>query len=258
MHHPSLSSLLTRILCEPLSNDIKPSFSPEAWETQFFVNLENQEESPLMSLTDDSKTRLELVFQFAQKYLAFHYRYRRRLSGSSALNLLDTSELIWTKVDDEHRHSPIEWIGFVPLYQNGNLGTLNVIHYGTSNRVQVEPMELFARVLSLRPLGFYLIHNHPSGDLNPSWFDHQLTERVKNASEAIGLKFFGHGVVSSIGETWIYDISQVDDPHTHRKFSPRTHSSASTRARQSSRHSHSNDDVPQKLSASSGTFDGKS
>jgi DNA repair protein RadC len=249
-----LSSIVNQILNETILNESKPRISAEAWETQFFLSLENEWEQSLTPLSADSKLRLKLVFQFAQKYLAFHYRYRRRFQDQSSFDLFDTSELVWTKIDDEHRHSPIEWIGFVPLYPNGNLGDFTVIHYGTSSRVQVEPIELFARVLRLKPLGFYLIHNHPSGDLTPSSFDHQLTERVKMASDAIGLNFFGHGIVSSVGETWICDISLTDDSRANRKLTPRFNPSTSAGARQSTRYGSAHDHASQKLRAPSGAF----
>jgi DNA repair protein RadC len=69
--------------------------------------------------------------------------------------------------------------------------------------VNIDPAELFARVLALRPHGFYLFHNHPSGDLSPSPADIDLTRQVQRVSEQLGIRLLGHGIVSSREERWI-------------------------------------------------------
>jgi DNA repair protein RadC len=69
--------------------------------------------------------------------------------------------------------------------------------------VNIEPIELFARVLALRPHGFILIHNHPSGDLTPSLPDQEITDRVAQLARPFGIKMLGHWIVSARGEFWI-------------------------------------------------------
>ena len=61
-----------------------------------------------------------------------------------------------------------EWLGFVPVHRGGELGHFCLVERGVRTHVNIEPAELFARILALRPVGFYLFHNHPSGDLTPS------------------------------------------------------------------------------------------
>jgi DNA repair protein RadC len=44
---------------------------------------------------------------------------------------------------------------------------------------------------------FALVHNHPSGDPEPSLDDLALTERVVAAAKVLGLRFVDHLVVAS-------------------------------------------------------------
>jgi DNA repair protein RadC len=69
--------------------------------------------------------------------------------------------------------------------------------------VNVEPSELFARVLALRPRGFFLFHNHPSGTLSASGPDLHLTQRVKSTAQQLGLDFLGHWIVTAQGEVLV-------------------------------------------------------
>lgn len=48
-------------------------------------------------------------------------------------------------------------------------------------------------------------HNHPSGNLNPSAEDKELTDRVKKAGEILGVKLLDHIVV---GENGFYSMRE--------------------------------------------------
>lgn len=224
----------------------------EAWETEFFLRLERAAHLDDSHLSASAKSKLRVAFRIAERYLAFHYRVRRRLHQQSSVDLYEVDHQVWSLVPDSLRQAPKEWLGFIPLYPNGNLGDLSVVVEGAATHVKVEPIELFARILALRPLGIYLVHNHPSGDLTPSMADQELTQHVKRACDSIGLKFFGHGIVSSVGETWICDIDQAHESSPARKSQTRFNPAASTRARQSFRVRNADHDHSQKFSAQSG------
>lgn len=115
----------------------------------------------------------------------------------------EDSEGCFEKVSESRRIARTEWIGFVPLHRNGRLGTLSIVSEGGRNRVTLEYQDLFQALLTLRPEGFYLLHNHPAGDLIPSREDRLLTFEVQNIAQDLKLKFLGHGIVSSLGNHWI-------------------------------------------------------
>jgi DNA repair protein RadC len=57
--------------------------------------------------------------------------------------------------------------------------------------------------LVLRPQGFFLFHNHPSGVLHPSVEDEDLTDRVAKVCQQLGLQFLGHAILTVSSHRWM-------------------------------------------------------
>ena len=69
------------------------------------------------------------------------------------------------------------------------------ISVGTVNMAIITPREIFIEALKNNAVSLVLLHNHPSGDPHPSKEDIQLTKRVKNAGELIGIGVVDHIVM---------------------------------------------------------------
>jgi len=63
---------------------------------------------------------------------------------------------------------------------------------GSVDTCQVDLREMFALLFRVRASTFILVHNHPSGDLNPSLADMALTERMARAGKLLGLPLLDH------------------------------------------------------------------
>ena len=50
-------------------------------------------------------------------------------------------------------------------------------------------------------LGFVLVHNHPSGCLDPSPEDVEFTKAVQRASDLMGVELYDHLIVAGDGYT---------------------------------------------------------
>lgn len=55
---------------------------------------------------------------------------------------------------------------------------------------------LFKRALALSSVGMILCHNHPSGKLQPSTADKQLTQKIKDASATLDIKLLDHLIIT--------------------------------------------------------------
>jgi DNA repair protein RadC len=66
---------------------------------------------------------------------------------------------------------------------------------GTVDHVPVYPREVARRALELNASALILVHNHPSGDPTPSEADIAMTERVRDAAEALGITLHDHVVI---------------------------------------------------------------
>ena len=66
---------------------------------------------------------------------------------------------------------------------------------GTTEQVAFEPRELFRDLVRVGASGVIFAHNHPSGDPTPSPQDRILTERLRRASELLGIRFLDHVIL---------------------------------------------------------------
>jgi len=66
---------------------------------------------------------------------------------------------------------------------------------GTKKQTLASIPEVLHEVLIAEADGFFLAHNHPSGDPKPSQADRDLTQRVREASKIMSLKFHDHLIV---------------------------------------------------------------
>jgi DNA repair protein RadC len=73
---------------------------------------------------------------------------------------------------------------------------LRIVTIGLVNRTIVHPREVFADPLLDRASAVAVAHNHPSGDLNPSKEDEEITVRLNAAAELLGLNFLDHLIFS--------------------------------------------------------------
>lgn len=66
---------------------------------------------------------------------------------------------------------------------------------GTIDHVPVYPREVVKRALEINASALILVHNHPSGDPTPSQADIDMTARVQQAAEALGLTLHDHLII---------------------------------------------------------------
>lgn len=96
---------------------------------------------------------------------------------------------------EDLRHEEQEVLLLLMLNQKGRLLREKYIFKGTVNASMVSPREIFLEALSARAVQIVLLHNHPSGDASPSREDLQVTRRVKEAGELIGIALTDHIII---------------------------------------------------------------
>ena len=71
-----------------------------------------------------------------------------------------------------------------------------IITIGTLNASLVHPREVFADAITDRAASIIVAHNHPSGHVEPSQTDIDLTNRLKDTGKLLGINVLDHIVVS--------------------------------------------------------------
>ena len=76
---------------------------------------------------------------------------------------------------------------------------IRVVSIGLIDRSPVHPREVFADALTDRASAVIVAHNHPSGSLEPSPSDINITAQLKDAGTIIGIELLDHIIFNRTG-----------------------------------------------------------
>lgn len=90
---------------------------------------------------------------------------------------------------------------FLCIYLDGANHLINteVISIGTLNQSLVHPREVFSYAIEKRCASIILAHNHPSGTLEPSLSDINITKRLQEAGKILGIDVLDHVIFTNDG-----------------------------------------------------------
>ncbi|UGU16126.1 DNA repair protein [Sinomicrobium kalidii] len=120
------------------------------------------------------------------------------------------------------------WI--VGLDNKNKILFIELISLGAVNRVMVNPPEVFRMAIYKLAVKMILIHNHPSGETEPSQADLDLTDRMMKTGELINIEVVDHlvisedtyysfanaGVMSQLKKTGKYEILDKEKAETRK------------------------------------------
>ncbi|CQR73271.1 hypothetical protein SOV_50530 [Sporomusa ovata DSM 2662] len=96
--------------------------------------------------------------------------------------------------------STVEKLGIITLNVKNKIAGLHLIAVGSLNQAFVGAREIFQQALLNNASSIILFHNHPSGNSEPSDADIQLTKKVEDAGQLLGIKVLDHIIVGECGE----------------------------------------------------------
>jgi DNA repair protein RadC len=196
----------------------------EEEERAFFQLLETSSQevfNEVKGVGPAVQARVFSAFEIARRYALM--RERIRISshpGNAIKNNPLLAQRALRQVPERLRGASKEWLGFVPVFHS-QVGGFCLVEKGARTHVNTDPLELFSRLLCLRPSGFYLFHNHPSGHLSPSLEDHQLTTEVSRLAANFGIQLQGHWIVTP-GEANLFFSHPRPHAATKEKKSAKT------------------------------------
>jgi len=90
---------------------------------------------------------------------------------------------------------------FIVIYLNAKNKIIKkeTISIGTLNSSLVHPREVFQPAVGESAASVILVHNHPSGDLEPSQDDLALTKRLCEAGKIMGIEVLDHIIIGTKG-----------------------------------------------------------
>lgn len=94
---------------------------------------------------------------------------------------------------------------------------------GSTSHCQVDPREVFAPAVAARASAVVLVHNHPSGDPEPSQLDVALTLQLRDAGRALCIRVLDHLVLGDQGYVSLSQRGLLRDELGGPLVAPRVH-----------------------------------
>jgi DNA repair protein RadC len=144
----------------------------------------------IQHLTEINATLIRLIKATVETYLREEALKRQRIL--SLETLVDYCRSAMGGLKDEQ---------FRVLYLNSQNEIIaeEILQEGTVNQTVVYPRKILELALKHKATGLILVHNHPSGNLNPSTSDKELTQTIAKASSALNLTVHDHLIISRHG-----------------------------------------------------------
>ena len=105
----------------------------------------------------------------------------------------DVAKLLMNELKYERR----EIVKVILLNSKNNILKIKDISYGGTNFAMIEPKEILNEAIKIEAPKMILVHNHPSGDVKPSKADFNMTDKIYEASELLGIQFLDHIIIGN-------------------------------------------------------------
>jgi len=119
----------------------------------------------------------------------------RRVNNNAIIKTSDDAyEIVRRYINEKKEH-------FIVITLNNNHNPISVIiaSIGTVNKTIVHPREVFVRAIQDMASGVIVCHNHPSGSLEVSQEDIEITERLCKSGKILGIKVVDHLIFTKTG-----------------------------------------------------------
>lgn len=156
-----------------------------------YKNLRNLKEASLDELIKHRGIGLAKAVQIKA---AFELGKRVAISSQNK-NYIKSPDDVKNMVMEEMRYFDREHFRAIYLDRKGGLITMEDISIGGLHSSIVHPREVFKIAVKNSAASIILVHNHPSGDPSPSNEDIEITKRLIEAGDLMGIPILDHIII---------------------------------------------------------------
>ncbi|MFC3931665.1 RadC family protein [Streptococcus dentapri] len=127
--------------------------------------------------------------------LEFAKRVNQTVGGKS--ERIISSDRLARKMMEELRDKRQEHLVALYLDTQNRLIKQQTIFIGSVRRSIAEPREILHHACKYMATSLIVVHNHPSGETDPSHHDISFTKKIKRCCEDLGVVFLDHIIVGS-------------------------------------------------------------
>lgn len=143
----------------------------------------------ISGIGDAKASQIMALFEFNKR---FNLSKNEGVSIRSAKHVYDYS---FPKLADEDKEN------FMILHLDSKNKVIKdeIVSIGTLNSSLIHPREIFKSAIKESANSVIVVHNHPSGDPEPSSEDKLVTKKLIDAGELLGIKVLDHVIVGKNG-----------------------------------------------------------
>jgi DNA repair protein RadC len=93
----------------------------------------------------------------------------------------------------------VEHFWVITLSSSAEVIAIRLVTVGILNRNLLHPREVFWQAIRDNAASIILVHNHPSGNTDPSSDDDMVTSRIHRAGELMGIEVLDHVIIGKRG-----------------------------------------------------------
>lgn len=123
--------------------------------------------------------------------------FSKRFLIKDGIKIKNVDDVI--KLTEELKDKKQEYFLSLTLDGASNLIQKRTVFIGTLNHSLVHPREVFADAISDRAAGIIFVHNHPSGNTEPSKEDIAITQRLVEVGKIVGIEVIDHIIIGKNG-----------------------------------------------------------
>lgn len=109
--------------------------------------------------------------------------------------ILDSPQAVVELMAKELAQYDREVLCILNMKTDGQVINMNIVSVGTVNSSLVNPREVFKSSILSNASGIIAIHNHPSGNIKPSREERNITKRLKQCGELMGIELLDHIII---------------------------------------------------------------
>src|SRR3989344_439553 len=129
-------------------------------------------------------------------FIELSKRYSRLIKNGYSKKI-NSAEDVFNMFHDRLVNEKKEYFIVLYLDTRNNIIKEETISIGTLNNFLIHPREVFKSAIKESSNAIILVHNHPSGDIEPSEEDNEITNLLFKAGDLLSIKVLDHVIIGN-------------------------------------------------------------
>lgn len=148
------------------------------------IDPDTIKDNPYLTPTDRKK--LSIVREVVENYYSAPFN-----NGDYIRSTVDAFKHCHALIGNKEQ----ECLLIVLINTKGQIIDSHIVSVGTLNQAIAHPRDVFREAIRQNASRIIVSHNHCSGDVHPSGVDHEMTDRMREVGDLVGIELIDHIIV---------------------------------------------------------------